>query len=84
VLGGRAEIVRGGGVIAHVGAGEYFGEMALLSSTARNATVRCLEPMDVLAIPRREFALLSAHVPDLKRSFERVSAMRAEAERDAS
>jgi NADH dehydrogenase len=76
VLGGRAEVLRGDIVIAYVGAGEFFGEMALLSSTPRNATVRCLEPMDVLAIPKREFALLSANVPDLRQSFERVQQMR--------
>jgi NADH dehydrogenase len=84
VLAGRAEVVRSDGnggeaLIARVGAGEYFGEMALLSSAARNATVRCVEPMDVLAIPKREFALLSANVPDLKSSFERVMNMRAHA-----
>ncbi len=77
VLAGRAEVSRtDAGVVATVGPGEYFGEMALLAATARDATVRCVEAMDVLAIDKREYALLSAHVPDLRRSIERVQKVR--------
>ena len=44
---------------------------------ARNATVRCVEPMTVLSIPKREFGLLAANVPGLRASFEQVTARRA-------
>jgi NADH dehydrogenase len=77
ILGGKAEVLRDERRIATLGRGEYFGEMALLYQATRNATVRCVEPMDVLALPKREFAVLSANLPELRRSFETKSAERA-------
>jgi NADH dehydrogenase len=80
LLSGRAEVVRGRGgdarVVATLGPGECFGEMAVLGSVPRNATVRCVEPMTVLSIPKRDFSLLAANVPALRASFEQVSARR--------
>jgi NADH dehydrogenase len=82
LLSGRAEVTRrqasGGAdqVLAVLGPGECFGEMALLDSAPRNATIRCLDPMTVLSIPKREFGLLAANVPGLRASFEQVTARR--------
>jgi NADH dehydrogenase len=80
VLAGRAEVVRktaaGEQVLAEVGPGEYFGEMALLGSGPRNASVRCKEATTVLGIPKREFGLLAANVPGLRKSFEDVARLR--------
>jgi NADH dehydrogenase len=77
VLSGGADVVRDGKRIASLGRGEYFGEMALLQRATRNATVRCVEAMDVLALPKREFGMLSANLPELRRSFEAKSEERA-------
>lgn len=85
LLAGRAEVVRrrstgtsiADQILATLGPGECFGEMALLESAPRNATVRCLEAMTVLSIPKREFGLLAANVPGLRASFEQVTARRA-------
>jgi NADH dehydrogenase len=81
LLSGRAEVVRtrtGGGeqVLATLGPGECFGEMALLDNAPRNASVRCVQAMTVLSIPKREFGLLAAHVPGLRANFEQVMARR--------
>jgi NADH:ubiquinone reductase (H+-translocating) len=81
LLSGRAEVVRrqpngGDQIVAVLGPGECFGEMALLESAPRNATIRCVEPMTVLSIPKREFGLLAANVPGLRASFEQVTALR--------
>ena len=52
--------------------------MALVNMTKRNATVTCLAPMDVLSLPKKDFAMLAANLPDLRRSFERLARERAE------
>jgi len=79
IIGGMAEVVREGDeemVLAKVGAGEFFGEMALLEQCARTATVRCLEPMDTLSLPKREFEMLSSYLPQLRDSLTQVSEAR--------
>jgi NADH:quinone reductase (non-electrogenic) len=70
VLSGAAEVVRDGQRVAQLARGDYFGEMAVLGGAQRNATVRCVEPMDVLALPQREFAMLSGSIPELRQTFE--------------
>ena len=81
IASGQAEVARGENgleaVLARLGPGEYFGEMALLNRTTRNATVRCLEPLDVLSIHKREFNTLAANLPAMRESFERVMAQRS-------
>jgi putative peptide zinc metalloprotease protein len=57
---GRAAVVRRGadGVeqqIATLGSGDAFGEQALLSGEPRVATVRALEPLDLLRLDRADF-----------------------------
>ena len=80
IVSGTVEVVRDDLRVAVLGRGEFFGETALLQMTQRNATVRCLEPMDLLALPKREFGILSANLPDLRRSFESKSQERARAQ----
>lgn len=80
ITSGRAEVTRANGAgdifLAQLGAGEYFGEMALLNETKRNATVRCVEALDVLSIPKREFSALAATLPTMRENLERVMAQR--------
>ena len=80
---GRAEVIRdddGREVsLALLGPGEYFGEMALLNQTRRNATVRCVESLDVLSIHKREFSVLAANLPALRESFDQVMRQRSRA-----
>lgn len=49
---GSAEVIRGGQRVALLPAGAHFGEMSLLNSRPRSATVRALEPCRMLAIDR--------------------------------
>jgi len=80
ILSGAAEVWReaDGRVrpLARLGPGDWFGEMALLNQTTRGATVRCVEAMDALSLPKREFTVLAANLPELRESFERVMAER--------
>jgi NADH dehydrogenase len=76
VLRGTADVWRGGEggevLLGRLGPGDWFGEMALLQKTTRSATVRCTGAMDALSLPKGEFAVLAANLPELRRSFEQV------------
>ena len=63
-------------LLATLGAGEYFGEMALLKQTTRGATVRCTTPMDTLSLPKREFSMLAAYLPQMRETLEQVMEQR--------
>jgi CRP-like cAMP-binding protein len=49
IVSGTAE-VEVGGAVHELGAGEFFGEMALLGHTRRSASVTAKEPVDALVI----------------------------------
>jgi NADH dehydrogenase len=76
IVAGSAEVVqeRGGSesVLAHLGPGDLFGEMALLDHTTRGATIRCLAPMDVWSLPKRELEQLASGMPEVRRKLEQL------------
>ena len=78
---GRVEVVRehDGALLrlATLGAGEHFGEVALMKDLPRNASVKALEPTDVLAIGRGDFAAFSQNLTLLKASLQESLAKRA-------
>ena len=63
-------------VIAKLGKGEYFGEMALLNQRSRLATVRCLTPVDVLALRKSDFGILISNFQELKEDFVQTEKVR--------
>ena len=81
IVNGQAEVVREDGdmevMLARLGAGEYFGEMALLKQSSRSATVRCTSPMDTLSLPKREFSMLAAYLPQMRETLEGVMEQRS-------
>jgi NADH dehydrogenase len=76
VRSGEVEIIRDGVGVTRLGAGEYFGELALLQDHGRSATVRATQPTDVLLIPKREFVQLLAAFPEFSASLIGVAAQR--------
>jgi NADH dehydrogenase len=72
ILEGEAEVVVRDQVVARLGAGELFGEMALLDHTTRNATIRCARPLSVWSLPKKELELLAQGMPELQRSLEQI------------
>jgi NADH dehydrogenase len=88
ILSGGAEVVRHQGdaekVLARLGPGEYFGEMALLNQTTRGATIRCVEPMNTLSLSKREFSVLASSLPELRKSFDQVMDQRTRANSEST
>ena len=70
----RGELVaeRDGGCIATLAEGAVFGEAALLSMSARNATVRAASAADVVSVSREAFAAIVRHVPGVAPAMERI------------
>jgi len=62
--------------VAVLGKGEFFGEMALLRQKKRNATVRCLEDCELIAIRKNDFNILVTNFGDLKKDFIRAEKKR--------
>lgn len=62
VLSGRVEIVRDDKSLGTFGQGDFFGEMSLLDSAPRSATIRAVEPTVCLMLSSWDFkALLEKH-----------------------
>ncbi|HTS49938.1 MAG TPA: FAD-dependent oxidoreductase [Bryobacteraceae bacterium] len=63
--------------LATLHAGDYFGEMALLSDKTRNATIQARTAMEVLLIPKRDFDTLRRSVPAFGEVFKELARQRA-------
>lgn len=84
IVSGTVEVVRERSsgnetVLATLGPGEYFGETALLTRGRRNATVRCVTPVDVITLARDDFASLTGAWLQLADQLRAVSEQRAAA-----
>ena len=76
MLEGEVEVRQHGEVIAKRGAGDYFGEIALLDNRPRTATVIALTPVVIEVIERREFLGLVAENPDISQKIMATMAQR--------
>ncbi len=65
-------------VVATLKAGDYFGEMALLSDQTRNATIQARTAMNVLIIPKDDFNKLRHSVPAFGDVFRELARKRAQ------
>jgi NADH dehydrogenase len=77
ISSGKVEVVRRTGtddqVLATLGPGQYFGEVALLQASGRTATVRAVEDTTVLSIARRDFTALVENLPILGQAFSQTA-----------
>jgi NADH:ubiquinone reductase (H+-translocating) len=62
--------------VATLRAGDYFGEMALLSDKTRNATIQARTSMEVLLIPKGDFDTLRKSVPAFNEVFHELARKR--------
>jgi CRP-like cAMP-binding protein len=65
ILSGHASVQRGGKPVAELGAGDWFGELALLDGRPRSATVTAVGDVEVAVLGVRMFRTLLREVPDL-------------------
>ena len=83
IVEGEADIVKDGQVVATIGPGSYFGEVALLDSITRTASVVAATDLVLEVLDRRGFNTLLDDLPRLSRSMLRGLAHRlAEIEDD--
>jgi CRP-like cAMP-binding protein len=69
ILDGTARVTRHGKRVATIGAGNAFGELALLDRAPRNATVIAETPMELVVLGQREFAGIIDEVPGFARKL---------------
>lgn len=65
LIAGRVHVIIGGEHIATLGERECVGEMTILDSEPRSATVRCVEAVAALKIEREDFYDLMNEVGDI-------------------
>jgi CRP/FNR family cyclic AMP-dependent transcriptional regulator len=73
---GTAEVTRGGEAIAELGAGDFFGELALLEEDRRTATVTARTPMSLVVMTRSDFRSLDRAQPAIHATVAKAIAER--------
>jgi CPA1 family monovalent cation:H+ antiporter len=76
IVSGAVEVIVPGEPV-RLGEGEFFGEVALLTSRPRNADVVAVSYCELLVLRRREFDALPVQEPSLKEQIERSAASRS-------
>jgi len=76
VVSGKAIVSRNGIEIGVLGAGSFFGEMALLDREPRSATVTASEPSEVLVLTAQAFTNVVDTMPSVDRKMLTVLASR--------
>lgn len=69
IVSGSATISRDGKELATIGAGRYFGEIALLDGITRTATVTAAEDSTLEVLDRRSFRTLLDEFPAMARTM---------------
>lgn len=65
ILSGRVEILRDGVSLGAFGTGDFFGEMSLLDSAPRSATIRAVEQTTCLMLSSWDFKALLEKNPSI-------------------
>jgi CRP/FNR family transcriptional regulator, cyclic AMP receptor protein len=66
LIDGSAEVRRKGRKINTLGAGDFLGEIALVTGAPRTATVTTTAPSRMLVVTARDFRSLLRHMPSLQ------------------
>lgn len=74
IVDGTAEVSVEGAVVRHLGPGEVFGEIAVLSSGRRTATVTSTSAMRLVSLFKRDLWRLADERPDFGAALREVTA----------
>ena len=66
LIDGTADVKRGNRRINQMGAGDFFGEISLITQRPRTATVVATSPVRALVITDRSFRQLLEHQPEIQ------------------
>lgn len=77
LVDGEVEVRRKGRKVTSLGSGSFFGEMALVSSRPRNATVTAAGPVRVLVVHEQAFRRLLRDSPSIQLKVLQTLADRA-------
>jgi CRP/FNR family cyclic AMP-dependent transcriptional regulator len=80
IVSGNAEVTKDGRRVNMLGAGDFLGEIALLSGGPRTATVTTVSDTDLLVLSSRSFARLTKEVPSLQASVVKALSERLAAD----
>jgi len=73
---GKADVVHEGNVVAQLGPGDFFGEIALVTMGRRTASVVAASPMKLVVIFGPNFSDLTLSMPEIKKKIDEAIAAR--------
>ena len=73
---GTAEVARGGEPVAKLGAGDFFGEIALIREERRTATVTATSQMVLIVMPGSSVRSLDSSRPEIRETVSKALAER--------
>ena len=76
IVDGKADIYKGQQLVAQLGPGEMFGEMALLTGEERSASVLARTPMQLYELDKVDFDGMLTRSPHLANGLSRILARR--------
>ena len=76
---GSAEVRRGDQILAELGPGDFFGEMGLIDSERRNATVIAKTPLRLITLDRWDMKRLEKAIPSAAAKIREVVEKRRQA-----
>lgn len=72
ILDGTVEVLKDGEKVNELGPGDFFGEVALVEPTRRNATVVARTPLRVAIMTKRDFLHLQDDAPEVCSAIHRA------------
>lgn len=73
IVSGAAKVIVDGELVRELGPGDLFGEIAVMASGRRTATVRSASPMRLISLFKRDLWRLADRRPEFEESLRHVT-----------